>query len=165
MGRPPARRHARQLPWVPKLSGARGQHGDRDSEQLAEPTSPASQAAAGSSQTYSFPTAYASRRGDVMGGFTEVSPRAGAALRPRPRLQRAAGDAPPRPSWTRAQAHSANCRVPVSFAGWRAQAATLHHLHTAPEARRFGSRSTEGETPRDQIKFSPGLGAAERVLT
>lgn len=65
MGRSPARRHARPLPGLPRFPGGRGQHRSRDSEQLAGPTSPTSQALAGSSQTYSFPTAYASRRGDV----------------------------------------------------------------------------------------------------
>lgn len=69
-------------------------------------------------QTYSFPTAYASRRGDVTGRLQRGQP-AGAALQPRPRLQRAAGDAPSRPASTGAQAHTANCLVPVSIAGWR----------------------------------------------
>lgn len=120
------------------------------------PASPARQAAAGSSQTYSFPTAYASRRGDVMGRLHRGQP-AGAALRLRPRLQRAAGDAPSRPASAGAQAHTANCCVPVSFAGRRNQAVTLHHLHTAPEAR-SGIDRPKGRDHGNKSSSRSGLG-------
>lgn len=80
LGRSPARCHGRWLPGLSRLPGARGQHRDRDSEKPSGPTSPTSLAAAGSSQTYSFPTAYASRRGDVTGRRSTRSTRGRCAL-------------------------------------------------------------------------------------
>lgn len=116
LGRSPTGRHVRWLPGLPRLPGARGQYRDRDSEQPSGPASPASQAAAGSSQTYSFPTAYASRRGDVTGGV-QRGQLAGAALWPGPRLQPATGDAPSRP------ARTARKRTPLAAAcPWASQA-------------------------------------------
>lgn len=161
LGRSPARRHIQWLPGLPRLPGARGQHRDRDSEQPAGPASPASQATAGSSQTYSFPTACASRRGDVTGGaFNQVSPR---ARRSGPGPASSQRRETPRPALPGRRASAQGwCRVPMGFAGRRTPVATLHHLHTAPGARRSGVDG-RGETHENKPhKFSPGLGAGRK---
>lgn len=100
LGRSPARRHVRGSRVSRGFPGPAASTATVTASSPQAPRAPQTRQLAGSSQTYSFPTAYASRRGDVtdLRSTRSAGGRAGAALGPRPRPRRAAGDAPSRPA-------------------------------------------------------------------